>query len=221
MLPPLSDTHSQQCLTECNIQLFYHYNKIPSPFFVPPDKNQQSAIISAKPIHSSHLFSTPGPPPPPRQQPTHPIDKHFCSIIWSLQLWVHTNHTHHMTLWVELGYVPTAHILILFSVPCIVLRVEPSQKYTFFCPLSGGVIFFFDGGFLVQKLHPKNWFHKSGVPPLNPIFLRAVRRVNKWKWRLERAHSKDSGKYTLLGEHDTGSLSKKIKQIFFLKWQIM
>ena len=57
MLPPLSDTHSQQCLTECNIQLlFYHYNKIPSPFFVPPDKNQQSAIISAKPIHSSHFF---------------------------------------------------------------------------------------------------------------------------------------------------------------------
>ena len=57
MLPPLSDTHSQQCLTECNIQLlFYHYNKMPSPFFVPPDKNQQSAIISAKPIHSSHFF---------------------------------------------------------------------------------------------------------------------------------------------------------------------
>ena len=56
MLPPLSDTHSQQCLTECNIQLFYQYNKIPSPFLAPPDKNQQSAIISAKPIHSSHFF---------------------------------------------------------------------------------------------------------------------------------------------------------------------
>ena len=58
-------------------------------------------------------------------------------------------------IWVDLGYAPAAHVLILFSVPCIVLRVEPSQKHTFFCPLSGGVIFF-GGGFLVQKLHPKN-----------------------------------------------------------------
>ena len=33
---------------------------------------------------------------------------------------------------VEVGYVPATHVLILFSVPCIVFRVEPSQKHTFF-----------------------------------------------------------------------------------------
>ena len=80
-----------------------------------------------------------------------------------------------MGIWVDLGYAPAAHVLIFFSVPCIVLRVEPSQKHTFFCPLKAfWWCNFFGGGFLVQKLHPKNWFHKSGVPPLNPIFLRSA-----------------------------------------------
>ena len=90
--PPLSDTHSQQCLTECNIQLFYHYNKIPSPFFVPPDKNQQSAIISAKPIHSSHFFST-----PPLPQASHPPTQTLlfnrsittpCGCIWIIYIYI-------------------------------------------------------------------------------------------------------------------------------------
>ena len=89
-------------------------------------------------------------------------------------------------IWVDLGYAPAAHVLILFSVPCIVLRVEPSQKHTFFCPLSGGVIFF-GGGFLVQKLHPKNWFHKSGVPPLNPIFLRSAHRAQQMEMTVRKS----------------------------------
>ena len=89
-------------------------------------------------------------------------------------------------IWVDLGYAPAAHVLILFSVPCIVLRVEPSQKHTFFCPLSGGVIFF-GGGFSVQKLHPKNWYHKSGVPPLNPIFLRSAHRAQQMEMTVRKS----------------------------------
>ena len=85
----------------------------------------------------------------------------------------------------DLGYAPAAHALILFSVPCIVLRVEPSQKHTFFCPLSG--VIFFGGGFLVQKLHPKNWFHKSGVPPLNPIFLRSAHRAQQMEMTVRKS----------------------------------
>ena len=47
-------------------------------------------------------------------------------------------------LWVELGYVSTMHVLILFSVwpLCPAQGGTYSQKHNFFCPLSGGVFFF-------------------------------------------------------------------------------
>ena len=62
-------------------------------------------------------------------------------------------------LWVELGYVSTMHVLILFSVwpLCPAQGGTYSQKHNFFA-LFPVVYFFFAGGFLAQKFMPQTLF---------------------------------------------------------------